>query len=241
MVKIERTHPEPPELAEERNKTKGEYNLPSVREQLKKDFYRKCYICGGSVRHGYNIEHLRPHHDGARKDLMLAWDNLFLSCPNCNSIKNQKSYETHIIDCCETDPEKMIRQEIYRGKVAVSVLENSPSRVDAERTAKLIEECFNCTTETQRAEICTQKRRELKALAISLCKKLRRYRDLRDSAENCNEAACTKAKNEVLDMIDIRSEYAAFLRTFVRDRLEMFPEFESIVGANPQKERGHNE
>lgn len=235
MVKIEKKQPEPRGLAAQRYS--GTYSIPSVKNQLRKDFHNKCYICGASIAHGYNIEHLQPHLGGKHKELKFDWNNLFLSCPNCNSIKNTPRFETNIIDCCVTDPEKQLRQEVSPKGISVYPRKTAPDPEKAERTAELISECFNCATDTQRAEIAAQKRTELKALAISLCKKLRHYRQLRD-CQNRDEAEFKAAETEVLDMIEIDSEYAAFLRTLVRDRLEMFLEFEEIVGVDPDKERG---
>ena len=235
MVKIERTQPEPPELTEERLKDGGEYNIPAVNKQLYKDFHKKCYICGKPVvSEGYEIEHLKPHDRGKKRDLKFDWNNLFLSCCHCNSVKNCNQFKTNIIDCCSEDPEKLIRQEIFRGRITACARKTAPNQETAENTAKLITECYNSKTTYQREISSESKRRELKAMAISLCKKLRHYRQLRD-CENRNETEFKVAETEVLNMISKRSAYAGFLRTLVRDRLDMFPEFEKIVKVDPER------
>lgn len=232
MIKIKRTQPEPPELAKARYS--DNYNIPAVREQLRKDFHNKCYLCGTPTVDGFEIEHLLPHHGGEDKARKSDWDNLFMSCSNCNGIKKDH-YDDQLIDCCREDPEKLICHRIDRGRITVSARKTAPDQLRAEKTAELIEKCFNYSKDSQSAENCTQKRRELKLRAIDLCKKLRRYRELRDRTEDRDEPALAEAENDVLDLIDITSEYAGFLRTIVRDRLVMFPEFEEVVGADPEK------
>lgn len=46
MIKVDRTFPAPESLAEEARKASGSYSKPDVVQQLKHDFYDKCYICG---------------------------------------------------------------------------------------------------------------------------------------------------------------------------------------------------
>ena len=239
MIKIERTQPEPQGLAAQRECGRT-YNIKSVREQLWRDFYGKCYICGASVESGSDIEHLRPHHganDEIGKQRKYDWDNLFLSCPNCNKIKNRGEFEENIIDCCREDPEKQVRQEVGHGRIQVKPRKNASDPLQAAATAKLIDACFNFKADSQAAENCRRKRWELKCMAIDLCKKLRHYRALRDDSKTrCSSSDLARAREAVEDMIDPQSEYAAFMRTIVRDRLDMFREFEDIVGTDPDKE-----
>ena len=233
MIKIERTPLEAEKLAELRSS--GTHNHDFIREQLRKDFHNKCYICGRSITGEFEIEHLLPHYNGTKKDRQLDWDNLFMSCSNCNGIKKNR-YDGELLDCCREAPEMLICQKIDRGRVIAFARKTAPDQLRAKKTAQLITECFNYTGNSQAAENCTEKRRELKLRAIDLIKKLRRYREMRDNHEQYTDEQINDAKNDVKNMIDITSEYAGFMRTFVRERLDMFPEFTEVVGADPEKE-----
>jgi uncharacterized protein (TIGR02646 family) len=96
MVKVNRTKTAPASLAIEKEKGTENYRERDVVFQLNKDFNGKCYLCEIDKLQSIHIEHLKPHH-GKDRDLMFDWNNLFLSCPHCNSVKNQKKYEEHII------------------------------------------------------------------------------------------------------------------------------------------------
>lgn len=107
MVKIERSYPAPKSLAIEKKKADGSYREQDVVDQLEKDFHGKCYICEIKPLQDPQVEHLIPY-KGMDRELEFDWDNLFLVCPHCNSIKNQRKYEKGIIDCCKEDPEKFL-------------------------------------------------------------------------------------------------------------------------------------
>lgn len=108
MVKVERSFPTPESLVTEKEKINGSYNKPDVVERLISDFNNKCYICEIDKLQDPQVEHLKPHFDGKNKELRFDWNNLFLACGHCNSVKNQRKYDNHIIDCCVYDPEERI-------------------------------------------------------------------------------------------------------------------------------------
>ena len=95
MVKVNRTKTAPASLAIEKEKGTENYRERDVVFQLNKDFNGKCYLCEIDKLQSIHIEHLKPHH-GKDRDLMFDWNNLFLSCPHCNSVKNQQKYEDAI-------------------------------------------------------------------------------------------------------------------------------------------------
>lgn len=66
--------------------TNGRYNDREVVDVLIPMFFGKCYLCEQDELSDPEIEHLDPHEgDEAKK---LAWENLFLACSRCNSIKS---------------------------------------------------------------------------------------------------------------------------------------------------------
>ena len=119
MVKIERTPTPPKSLAIESQKAWGSYSEPDVIEQLQKDFHDKCYICELKKLTNVEVEHLRPHHNRSIKERIFDWNNLFYSCPHCNSIKNNRKYDDKILDCCTVDPESLLKQIYAEGNVIV--------------------------------------------------------------------------------------------------------------------------
>jgi len=94
MVFFEKSQPAPVSLAIEKAKANGSYNQPDVVEMLGHDFKRKCYICEIKPT-TFNIEHFVPHK--GNKDLEFDWNNLFLVCGHCNTIKSDK-YD-NILNC----------------------------------------------------------------------------------------------------------------------------------------------
>lgn len=96
MVKVERSYPAPSSLQREKKKADGSYSEMDVVKQLEHDFRGKCYICEIKPLMDPEVEHLIPHKGNA--DLKFDWDNLFLSCYHCNSVKNQRKYDEGILD-----------------------------------------------------------------------------------------------------------------------------------------------
>lgn len=110
MVKVERTKTPPPSLAIQKQKPSGSCTERDVIEQLCADFHEKCYLCEQNELQSMEVEHLLPHHNGKDLERKFDWNNLFLSCAHCNSVKNRKEYEMNIVDCCVKDPELLIHQ-----------------------------------------------------------------------------------------------------------------------------------
>lgn len=141
MVKVERSQPAPESLAIEAQKTNGSYNKEDVVKRLFEDFKNKCYICGIRPVEDPVIEHRLPHMSGRYKDRKFDWNNLFWSCPHCNSVKNNHDYDEGIIDCCVRDPEPLLQYSLVQDSVIVST--KDPTDAEAVRTAALIDQVFN--------------------------------------------------------------------------------------------------
>lgn len=106
MVKIDRSYPAPASLALESQNVSGSYSKEDVIDQLEHDFHGKCYICEIKPLMDPQVEHLLPHKGGKYPERKFDWNNLFLVCAHCNSVKNKKKYDSGILNCCETDPEE---------------------------------------------------------------------------------------------------------------------------------------
>lgn len=216
MVKIDRTPQAPASLAIEKQKAYGKYNLQDVIEQLCQDFHDKCYICEMDNLQSIEVEHLKPHHNGRDKDRKFDWNNLFLSCPHCNSVKNQSKYEDKILDCCQVDPEQVVKQELIAGHVKVSPLIQSP---EAKMTALLIFECFELTNAAIRTKECEVRLRELQKVMTVLCNNLEKFR----------VSKTLKFERTIRGMLDRNYKFAGFTRTYVRTHLEQYPELAQYV------------
>ena len=142
VVKIERSFPAPASLSVEKKKPSGSYTKPDVIDQLHQDFHGKCYLCEIDELQSIQVEHLKNQDGGKNRDHMFDWNNLFLSCPHCNNVKNQNKYKDRILNCCEEDPELHIDQRLLNGHVLVSPLDELQS---SSLTAELITECFERT------------------------------------------------------------------------------------------------
>ncbi len=176
MIFVERTHTTPASLAIEREKSHGDYNQPDVKTQLYKDFHDKCYICEiKPVQDGGVIEHLKSHKGNS--ELKFAWTNLFLACGHCNGIKNCAEYETGVIDCTVTDPSTLLSHDFDGHKVNVIAL-NAISE-SANKTAELINECFNGKSTVTREKAATIRIEALQNEMTKFYKVLDKYKSSR--------------------------------------------------------------
>ena len=82
MINIQRTTPAPPSLASE--------SFTGVKEVLINMQANKCYLCERKAPDTSQIEHFIPTNNGG-EELQYVWENLFLACDHCNSIKNNVS------------------------------------------------------------------------------------------------------------------------------------------------------
>ena len=211
MVKVERTPVPPPSLAVEKAKKAGNYRGQDVIQQLLHDFNGKCYICEIDELQSVEVEHLYPH--GGDKDKEFSWDNLFLSCAHCNSVKNQRKYHNAVLDCCRVDPELLLHQRVINGHVTVTCAGNSPS-YEAKMTAELIEECFEKKNTSIRDMECAVRSKSLMITMDALLNALNRYKK-------------KKTRRNLLfvcSMLRRKSKFAGFTRAYVMDHIDEYPE-----------------
>lgn len=216
MVKIERTPTPPASLAVEKLKSNGSCTEQDVVDLLESDFYAKCYLCGQDELQSIEVEHLLPHYNGKLKERKFDWNNLFYSCAHCNSVKNRSAYEENVIDCCKTEPELFIHQKLCEGKVRVDSLQDT---LEAKNTASLIENCFELKNRPIREKESQAKVRALQTTMNTLYKELDRYK-----MENSK-----KSFYAIRGMLSREYKFAGFTRTYVRDHIESYPDFEPYV------------
>ncbi len=217
MVKIERTPTPPPSLAIERQKAHGSYRERDVIEQLKADFHGKCYICELDNLTDIQVEHLHPHYNRKRLELVFDWNNLFYCCPHCNNIKKAPQYDDKIIDCCTVDPEQMLCHE-FDGKAVF--VKPAVSQDEARMTAELITNCFEQRNTGIREVQCEARFQRLADTMNALYVALGRYK------ENTTSQKYFRALRGML-MREYR--FAAFTRYYVRTHLMDYPGLSDLV------------
>ena len=216
MIYVKRTAEPPVSLAIEKARPNGSCRQPDVVNQLYSDFHGKCYLCEMDELQSIEVEHLRPHHNGAERDRMFDWNNLFYSCPHCNSVKNRKEYEEDVIDCCAVDPETIIHQEFLDGKVTVSSLADTAA---AQKTASLVEDCFELRNTAIRTLECQTKVRALQQTMTILYKALDKYQT----------AHTEKTVRTLKAMLSRNYKFSGFTRTYVREHLDTYPDLAPYV------------
>lgn len=215
MVKVERTLTPPFSLAVEKEKKNGSYRKTDVTDQLFQDFHGKCYLCEINQLQSPEVEHLYPHR-GRDIERKFDWNNLFLSCRHCNSVKNQEKYADVILDCCKNDPEAVLDHIFENGHVAVHPLQDTP---ESKMTAELLTECFEKTRTGIRELECRTLKNALSETMNLLYKQLLEYCEM-PSAKNLR----------VLRMMLNRTyRFAGFTRAYVRKHLETYPDLAEYV------------
>lgn len=213
MIKVERTYPAPPSLEIESKKPNGKYNCDDVVEQLAHDFNNKCYICGMDDLQDPQVEHLLPHKGGKYPERKYNWDNLFLSCGHCNSVKTQKRYDQDIIDCCKDDPEKYI--DFYLENKDVHVIAKDPNNYMAVNTAQLVTDVFTLKSPKMREFKSRKRKNELTYETIGLYDALELYKlDKNDTT-----------KQAIILLLKRKSRFAEFKRSYMRLHKDEYPEF----------------
>lgn len=237
MIKIRRTPTPPASLAHEKTIKSGSYSCDDVKVQLHSDFHGKCYICEFLLL-DRNVEHLLPHHNAQFPDpekdnyelqvkhweRKFDWFNLFPSCVHCNSLKGIKE---HIIDCCNIDPERAVRQKLVGAEVLITA--NDPEDKSAKETAALIKECF-ATTGPRHLD--ADARKALLQISVSVVdNELKRYKDMKQDKKDL-----TMQYELLRQLVQDNKVFAGFVRTEVRDYLDCCPELAPLVAFHDQED-----
>lgn len=218
MIKIERSAKAPESL-----KAQKSYTEPDVIQLLQKNFHKKCYICELGELSDSVVEHLLPHHNGEYIERKFDWNNLFLSCPHCNSVKNRARYECNIIDCCRIDPETLIDHRVNEKKVYVTCRYGIESE-EAKNTAALVQDCFelrNTGIRTAGAEYRTE---QLRLTKFRFERNLRKYMQMDSDTPQKQRLFRT-----LRGMISRKSKFSGFMRTYIRDHKYEYPEIYELV------------
>ncbi|WP_284089920.1 HNH endonuclease [Acinetobacter pittii] len=127
--------------------TNSNYRDPIVVQQLKKDFFSKCYLCEQTDFGNVNVEHFVPHLNQS-EELRIDWGNLYYACSHCNGIKGHRHNE--LLNCC--DPSHNVDTSISleaptvpNGQIVLkNTLENNSVLFElTNKTIELLDQCYN--------------------------------------------------------------------------------------------------
>ena len=109
------------------------YKHPKIKEAILRETAQKCAYCESKVTHTHpgDIEHILPKLK--RPDLFITWNNLTLSCDNCNTKKGQYySEEEPLLNPYSDDPQKHL---VFHGALVFHV----PGSLIGERTLRKLD------------------------------------------------------------------------------------------------------
>jgi uncharacterized protein (TIGR02646 family) len=186
-----------------------DYRKDIIFNTLSKDCHYKCYICEIKPT-VINIEHIVPHRSNI--SLKFDWNNLFIACGHCNSIKNTKYDE--IINPTKCDPEEhiVLSIEITNDFIEQVQVESLKTDNNTRQTAELLGLVYNSDkTDIKKIE-CSNLRNEHLMPNIRLF-----YQYIHNYHKEPDSGYADIIRKE----IDRSSAFAAFKRKIVRDDPEL--------------------
>ena len=211
MIKLTK-RPTPPKPITNEEHYRNDPNLNALIE----DCLGKCYICENDKLTTLNVEHLIPHHGD--DTLKYDWNNLFLSCGHCNSIKGDKFDD--ILDPTKCDPEDNISLSLTVNSLIENVEVNALSHdKSTQQTAKLLSLVYNGGTTAIKEVECAVLRNEISTCLARFFQYIEGYRS------EPNEDYDVIIKKE----ISRASSFAAFKRGIIRNDTELSAKFGELL------------
>jgi len=211
MVKIDRKE----------NPTFTHYSDENVKDALKLDFFKRCYLCEEVTRH-YEVEHFYPQK--YYEYLKHKYKNLFYVCQKCNKIKPKNiniDSNSEIINCCEIEPNEYIKLKLNTKECRVEVEQiqsesNGSNRV--RETIKLLNRIYN--GENSKSNSCEDLKDDIKEQIEDFRKKLDKYQ---------KSKLKRVALKEVVKEIAIDSSYVSFKKWIIKDNKELREKFQDYL------------
>jgi hypothetical protein len=194
----------------------GDFRSGAVFDILVEDCHGKCYVCEDKPT-SINVEHIVPHRDDVA--LRHDWDNIFLACGHCNSIKGTK-YDD-IINPTTIDPEDCISLSVEISDDFVGRVDVVPLKQDSVtlKTAELLGYVYNGGSTSIKEMECTNKEMECtnlrKANLLPDIQLFMRY--LQEYCDDPDSGYERLIKKE----ISRSSKFAAFKRKIIRDNTQL--------------------
>ncbi len=219
MINIVKSDKIPASLSIEKAKPSSKnYRCEGVLPQLVEDFHNKCYICEDYGPSTLNVEHFKPHKGD--RELMFAWENLFLACGHCNNQKSAKFY--HILDCTNAEHPilEWIKFEIKafpKEKAKITALSQDPLVL---QTVELLTNAYNSeNTELKMGEAANIRERLIKEI-LEYSKLLNEYND-----PTILEEEKSFYLNKIRRMLSVKSPFTAFKIWIIKDNEYLMKEF----------------
>lgn len=210
MFKVDRTYPGPASL--ERG---GNYNGEDVIEALHACFFGKCYICETKDLNEKHIEHFIPKARDRNK--ITDWDNLYLACSRCNSIKSDKHND--ILDCCNETVWDRIKllpgYTLWANKVTIEPVNNDTR---TSNTVDLLEEVYNTKSTIQRKISAAKLRADITKTTDILLENIKEYFKL-DMPKSRKDELLERMKV----MISRDAPYSSFCRWIIMEDNQLGP------------------
>lgn len=216
MLYFKKSQPAPECLEVEQQKANGDYKCGCVIEQLKTDFFNKCYICEDAQLSNINVEHFKAHRDD--KTLMFAWHNLFFACAHCNNTKSDK-FEP-LLDC--TNKEDIINNQIdylflpYPNEKVNIATHSQESKVI--NTTQLLMAVFNGTTTLKTIESDNLREKLLDEMC-DFQKYLKKY------YRSYNKEDKQKYAKKIIRHLDKSSAFTSFKRQVIKCDEKFYHDF----------------
>lgn len=217
MINLRRDPPAPASLAKK--------SFEGVREILFKMSHDKSYICEQKHPSSSEIEHFISK--AKHPDLEYEWENLFMACHHCNSIKNYTidSKEKEILNV--TDFTRIVTDEILficspepKEKIKIEAISISSKDEVLVNTIELLDNVFNATTPA--------KQFDSKALTDKVIRAMKGLLDLLHEYEYDANSPERKAeiKSKIRDNVSIYAPFTAFKIQYIQ---RVFPEMNELL------------
>lgn len=208
MINVVRNIPAPAELAQ--NKIGAE-----TKEALLQMFHGKCYLCEIKNAVSTEVEHFKPKSLFA--ELKYDWNNLFLACHHCNTIKNyttDKHKDKELLNCCD-DSVSVIELINFscsanpKEKVTISATLANPDPITT-HTILLLDQIFNTDSPS--------KKFDAKQLTDKVTIEVKKLLDLLHQYTFDSYSTDTKASilRSIKNLLHPASEFTAFKVSYIK-------------------------
>lgn len=211
MIYVQKSQSVPASLSRQTS-----YSGKDVIDQLNIDFHGKCYICEQQYITSYEVEHFVSYR--GNNTLKYDWDNLFLSCRHCNSVKTARIFDD-ILNCSDATHrvEEAIRHYCNPFPKEFAVFEVKISSIKANNTRDLLDKTFN-------GGHTGFKKLESANLRALLLKEIKCFFDVIEGFEEDMDEK-EYYKNKIIQHLKSDSAFTAFKRWIVRDNPELMKNF----------------
>jgi len=203
------------------NPTFNKYSDNIVKESLKIDFNKKCYLCEEVTRH-FEVEHFYPQKYYTH--LINEYLNLFYCCQKCNKIKPKDintNSNNEILNCCEIDIEKYIKLKLNILECKIEIIKVDSIKffdTQIDNTITLLDRIYNGTN--SKSNSCEDLKNEIVEIISEFQKKLEQYQ----------KSKLKRAiSQDIQKDLDKKSSYSTFKRWIIRDNKNLNQEFKKYI------------